>query len=207
MGWAAAAGELQPGAAFLAAMLYFWQMPHFMALSYMSREDYAAGGYRMLSLRDPTGRRVAACALRHSVYLIPLGLAACVLDVASEPFAWAYAVLGAGMLGPAATFRAAPSMGTARALFRASLWHLPATMTAMTVWRMPNTGRSFGSWGEFRDHALGHFSHPGSGVALAQVMPRADDSLHRRSRLPFRRLDFVPRSCGNSTVFLLRPPR
>ena len=45
MGWAAAAGELQPGAAVLSGLLYFWQLPHFMALAYMYRADYASGGY------------------------------------------------------------------------------------------------------------------------------------------------------------------
>ena len=44
LGWAAAAGHLEPGAGILAALLYFWQLPHFMALAYMHRADYAAGG-------------------------------------------------------------------------------------------------------------------------------------------------------------------
>lgn len=42
--WAAAAGHLEPGAGVLAALLYFWQLPHFMALAYLYRADYAAGG-------------------------------------------------------------------------------------------------------------------------------------------------------------------
>ncbi len=44
MGWAAAAGQLEPGAGVLAGLLYFWQLPHFMALAYLYRADYAAGG-------------------------------------------------------------------------------------------------------------------------------------------------------------------
>ena len=44
MGWAAAAGKLEPGAGVLSGLLYFWQMPHFMALAYLYRTDYAAGG-------------------------------------------------------------------------------------------------------------------------------------------------------------------
>lgn len=44
MGWAAAAGHLDPGAGVLAALLYFWQLPHFMALAFLYRADYAAGG-------------------------------------------------------------------------------------------------------------------------------------------------------------------
>ena len=169
MGWAAAAGQLQPGAGFLAAVLYFWQMPHFMALSWMSRADYAAGGYRMLSLRDATGRRTAACALRHSVYLLPLGMAACVLDIAYEPFAWIYAALGVGMLGPAVNFHAAPSTATARLLFRASLWHLPVTMLAMGLCRVPNTGEAYAGWDDFVAKCLRHFETPGDQPIFAQA--------------------------------------
>lgn len=171
MGWAAAAGQLQPGAGFLAAVLYFWQMPHFMALSWMSRADYAAGGYRMLSLRDATGRRTAACALRHSVYLLPLGMAACVLDIAYEPFAWIYAALGVGMLGPAVNFHAAPSTATARLLFRASLWHLPVTMLAMGLCRVPNTGEAYAGWDDFVAKCLRHFETPGDQPIFAQSFP------------------------------------
>ena len=58
MGWAAARGALEPAAGVLAAALYFWQMPHFMALAYMGKDDYIRGGYRMLShpMYDPTGQ-------------------------------------------------------------------------------------------------------------------------------------------------------
>ncbi|CAI5526503.1 unnamed protein product, partial [Closterium sp. Naga37s-1] len=76
MGWAAASGGLDWGAGVLAGALYLWQMPHFLALAWLCRKDYAAGGYRMLSLADPTGRRTAAAALRNCCYMLPLGLAA-----------------------------------------------------------------------------------------------------------------------------------
>ena len=88
MGWAAAAGELDVGAAILAAGLYFWQLPHFMALAWLCRADYAAGGYRMLSLVDPTGRRTAACALRNAAYLFPLGPLAAWVGVTTPYFAY-----------------------------------------------------------------------------------------------------------------------
>jgi heme o synthase len=76
MGWAAATGSLDPGAAFLAAVLYFWQLPHFMALAWLCKDDYARGGHRMISLFDPTGKRTAGVALRNALYLVPLGFAA-----------------------------------------------------------------------------------------------------------------------------------
>ena len=85
MGCAAAneTGALDPGAYVLGAALYLWQMPHFMALAYMGKDDYFNGGYRMLShpMYDKTGRRVAGVALRNSLALLPLGLAACAMGV------------------------------------------------------------------------------------------------------------------------------
>lgn len=88
MGWAAAEGSLDVGSLLLAAGLYFWQMPHFMALAWLCRADYAAGGYKMLSLVDPTGKRTAACALRNCAYLFPLGMLAAWLGVTTPYFAY-----------------------------------------------------------------------------------------------------------------------
>jgi protoheme IX farnesyltransferase len=62
------------------------QMPHFMALAYMCKADYAAGGYRMLSLGQDGARRVAAVALRNSIYMLPLGGLAAYLNVTSPAF-------------------------------------------------------------------------------------------------------------------------
>lgn len=139
MGWAAAAGTLDIGSLLLASGLYFWQMPHFMALAWLCRADYAAGGYRMLSLVDPTGRRTAACALRNSAYLFPLGALATWLGVTTPYFAYESAFITAGMLLTAAKFYSSPSNANARLLFRASLLHLPLFMAAFLVHRRPNT--------------------------------------------------------------------
>jgi protoheme IX farnesyltransferase len=142
MGWAAAAGNLTPGSVALAAVLYWWQMPHFMALAWICKQDYNAGGYKMLSLLDATGRRTAACALRNSVYLMPLGIMAVCLGVATEAFAFENALISGGMAATAGVFYQSPSLRTARLLFRASLIHLPLLMGAMMAHRVPNRGLS-----------------------------------------------------------------
>ncbi|KXZ41674.1 hypothetical protein GPECTOR_325g41 [Gonium pectorale] len=98
MGWASAAGDLDAGSAVLAAALFFWQMPHFLALAWLCKADYAAGGFRMLSMVDPTGRRTALAALRHSLYIAPVGLLAVLAGFATEPFAWEAAALAAYLL-------------------------------------------------------------------------------------------------------------
>lgn len=64
------------------------QLPHFLSLAYLCKEDYARGGYRMLSLVDATGRRTGACALRNALYLLPLGAAATWLGLATPAFAY-----------------------------------------------------------------------------------------------------------------------
>jgi len=140
MGWAGAHGELDSGAFLLAAGLYFWQMPHFMSLAWLCRKDYAAGGYKMLSLVDPTGKRTAACALRNCMYLLPLGALSTWLGITSPYFAYESAFITAGMLLTAANFYAKPSNMNARILFRASLLHLPIFMVAFLLHRIPNTG-------------------------------------------------------------------
>jgi protoheme IX farnesyltransferase len=140
MGWAAASGGLDVGAAILASGLYFWQMPHFMALAWLCRADYAAGGYKMLSLIDPTGKRTAACALRNCMYLLPLGALATYLGVTTPYFAYESAFITGGMLLTAAKFYSSPSQRNARLLFRASLLHLPIFMIAFLLHRRPNIG-------------------------------------------------------------------
>lgn len=137
MGWAAATGGLDAGSLILAAGLFFWQMPHFMALAWLCRADYAAGGYRMLSLIDATGKRTAAVALRHSLYLFPLGALSTWLGVTTPYFAYTSAFITAGMMLTAAKFYSSPTNNNARLLFRTSLLHLPIFMAAFLAFRIP----------------------------------------------------------------------
>ena len=94
MGWTAAGGALlSPEAAALSGVLFLWQIPHFLALAWMYRADYAKGGYHMLPLADPTGAKTAAVCLEYSVYLTLLpfccwatGLTSCMFTVESAVF-------------------------------------------------------------------------------------------------------------------------
>ncbi len=110
MGWAAAnGGTLEPGAWLLAGVLFSWQMPHFMALAWMCKEDYLRGGFRMLSMKDPTGRRTAMVGARHCLLLLPAGMAAAALQVTSPWFAGEAAALAACMGAGALAFWSQPS--------------------------------------------------------------------------------------------------
>ncbi|CAG9466845.1 unnamed protein product [Pedinophyceae sp. YPF-701] len=163
MGWAAATGSLSAGAFPLAAALYFWQMPHFMALAWMCKEDYRAGGYRMLSLLDATGRRTAACALRNSFYMLPLGVATVALGVADDWFAPFAVAAAAPMTVAAAAFWRKPEFQAARGLFRHSLYLLPAWMAALVAARVHVQDQQVRPW-------LADTVHRVSGASLVQRM-------------------------------------
>jgi len=138
MGWASAAGQLEWGAGVLAAALFSWQMPHFMALAWLCKEDYMRGSFRMLSALDSTGKRTAGVGFRHALLLLPLGLVAHCANVATPMFGWEAASLAALLALPAASFARAPSTQGARSLFRASLLYLPLLMLGLVVHRVPN---------------------------------------------------------------------
>jgi heme o synthase len=131
MGWAAATGGdlLAAEPLLLGGMLFLWQFPHFFALSWMYRQDYARGGFKMVPCADPSGQRTASLIARYSLYLTPLPVLAAAADVTS----WMFAVEGTAfnlvLLSKAHTFYKERSNSNARDVFKASLWYLPAILT------------------------------------------------------------------------------
>ncbi|XP_028751628.1 protoheme IX farnesyltransferase, mitochondrial [Neltuma alba] len=136
LGWAAAAGDISLNALILPAALYFWQIPHFMALAYMCRSDYAAGGFKMYSLADPTGLRTASVALRNSIYLIPLGFLAYDWGVTSGWFCLESLFLTAAITASAFSFYRDRTKEKARRMFYASLLYLPVFMSGLLIHRV-----------------------------------------------------------------------
>lgn len=92
MGWTAAANEVTIGGWALFAMLFLWQFPHFFAIAWMYRDDYAKAGIKMLPVLDPDGRITARQIILFSVMLAPVSLAPFFLGFAG-PFFLAGAVL------------------------------------------------------------------------------------------------------------------
>ena len=168
----------------MASTMYFWQMPHFMALAWMFREDYRRGGYRMLSCFDPSGRRTAACALRNCIYLMPVGALAAWLGVTSPPFAWESAIMTGGMTLAAAAFYSSPTNAAARTLFKASLLHLPIFMAALLYHRTPQTQENLLKLRASLENPLGSFA--AMGVVDEQTLQNRDEQrLPRISAAPF----------------------
>lgn len=144
LGWAAASdgrltGERERGAWALGAMLFLWQIPHFHALAVVSRADYARGGLKMLAVTDPV--RNAAWARVTAAAMVPVGAAFAATGVTSAVFAWEAAALGAWMYRGAVRMAAEPTaVAAARPPFKASIFHLPATLALMLAHRVPYVG-------------------------------------------------------------------
>lgn len=127
MGWTAGGGSFDLTALGLVAVLYLWQFPHFMAIAWLYRRDYADAGYQMATVDDPSGLRAAAIGVSGALALLPISLVPALAPHSGSPLVyctWAI-ILGALQLTAAATFFASRNDRTARRLLRASLVYLP----------------------------------------------------------------------------------
>ncbi|KAK8983760.1 hypothetical protein V6N11_009547 [Hibiscus sabdariffa] len=142
LGWAAASGQISLNGLILPAALYFWQIPHFMALAYLCRDDYAAGGYKMFSLADASGRRTAAVAFRNCLYLVPLGFIAYDWGVASGWFCLESSLITLAISAAAFSFYRDRTTQKARRMFYASLLYLPVFMSGLLFHRLSDDQQS-----------------------------------------------------------------
>lgn len=131
MGWTAATGRIDPGALVLGAILFVWQVPHFLALAWMYREDYERGGFRMLPSVDASGRLTARSALLWALLLAPLGLATHLLGLSGTVFAVGSVALAVAFTLAAVPFVRQRSRAAARRLFLASVMYLPLVLGLM----------------------------------------------------------------------------
>lgn len=133
IGYAAAREALDPMAWALFAILFFWQLPHFFAIAWIYREDYARGGYKMLSAVDATGRAIGRQAFWFSLLLLAASLVPTVIGAAGVAHLIGALVLGLGMLALCGRFAAARSRANARTVLLASIIYLPLLMTLMLL--------------------------------------------------------------------------
>ncbi|CAN6678528.1 unnamed protein product [Malus baccata var. baccata] len=142
LGWAAASGQVSLNAMLLPAALYFWQIPHFMALAYLCRNDYAAGGFRMFSLADASGQRTASVALRNCIYMIPLGFLAYDWGMTSGWFCLESTLLTLAIAATSFSFYRDRTTHKARKMFHASLLYLPVFMSGIMFHRIVDNQQS-----------------------------------------------------------------
>ena len=109
----------------LAGILYLWQFPHFFALAWVHKADYAKGGFAMVPVNDRLGHRTASLIGRYAAYSTALPLVAYGTGATSAMFALEGCVLNAGLLASAYRFHKKRSVDNARTVFRATLLYLP----------------------------------------------------------------------------------
>jgi heme o synthase len=124
IGWAGARGAVEPGAYVLFAILFLWQIPHFLAIAWIYRDDYARGGLPMLPVLDPAGRLTGRQVVANSVALGLVSLAPVVAGLAGGVYLAGALLLGAGLLAVAIRMAVARNVAAARALFASSILYL-----------------------------------------------------------------------------------
>jgi protoheme IX farnesyltransferase len=126
IGWTAARGTVSPEAWTLFAIVFFWQIPHFLSLAWLYRDEFAAAGVPLLPVLEPKGRRTGQAVLVCSAVLLPTSLLPAAVGLAGAAYVAASGVLGTMFLALSVWFAARRTAAAARAVFTASLLYLPA---------------------------------------------------------------------------------
>jgi protoheme IX farnesyltransferase len=135
IGWAAATGSLGRGAWILFGILFFWQMPHFLSLAWMYRDEYAQAGFFMLRRQDIAGIKAAADSLLCACALTAVTLLPAFFGMAHPVYVPLALACDGWLLACAALFLAHRSRASARRLFLASIMYLPLVMALLMACR------------------------------------------------------------------------
>jgi protoheme IX farnesyltransferase len=133
IGWTAASGSASLGGWTLFAIVFLWQIPHFMAIAWLYREDYGKAGFPMLPVVEPDGRRTGRQAVLYAIGLVPVSLVPAFIGVSGQLYFWTALVLGAALVWLAVRFASSRHEAAARRLFFGSIAYLPLIWTAMIL--------------------------------------------------------------------------
>jgi protoheme IX farnesyltransferase len=133
IGWTAVTGSFDREVLVLFLIVYLWQVPHFLAIAWIYREDYARAGLKMLPVVDAQGRRTGRQMVTYCLALIPMSLMPAVLGLAGLVYLTGAVLLGLGFLNYALCFQRLKSVHEARRVLRASLIYLPALLALLLV--------------------------------------------------------------------------
>ena len=158
IGCVAAAGSLDRNAWVLGAILFIWQLPHFFALAWLYREDYARGGYAMLPVVDRNGQVTCQVIVLTSLIMVPMALLATLFDVAGFVYAIGSILLGVWLLVLSIRLYIVRSDANARRVFLASIAYLPLLLCLLVIDR-----------GSVREDLINRGPHPtASAIAVGQ---------------------------------------
>jgi protoheme IX farnesyltransferase len=133
MGWTAARGELSREGWALFAILAFWQLPHFLAIAWMYREEYEKAGFKMLPGIDPQGLRTGRQAVSHTLGLLPVSLCPFLFHITGPVYLFGALILGLVFLWYAIQFARHMTIPRARQLFFVSILYLPLLLVMMVL--------------------------------------------------------------------------
>lgn len=137
MGWTAVTGELGLPAWVLFAILFLWQLPHFLAIAWIFREDYRRGGFPMLPVVDPDGRATGRQVALYCAALIPVSLVPTFLGLTGAIYFFGALALGLGFLGFGLMMALRRRGKEARRVLLASVTYLPLLLALLVVDRAP----------------------------------------------------------------------
>ena len=133
IGWAATGEPLGPAAWTLFGIMFLWQIPHFLALAFIYREDYRRGGLAMLSVDDTDGESTSRQAVVYALALIPVSLLPPAYGLGGLAYFACALALGLAFLALALRLQRQRDLRSARRLFFGSLLYLPGVLTALVV--------------------------------------------------------------------------
>jgi protoheme IX farnesyltransferase len=133
IGWVAAGGELTAEAGVLFLILFLWQVPHFLAIAWIYRDEYARAGLRMLPVLDKSGRRTGLQMTVYCVALLAVSLQPVLLGRAGVLYLAGAILLGLTFLGSAVGFQRTQSLSEARRVLRVSLLYLPGLLALLLL--------------------------------------------------------------------------
>lgn len=128
MGWTGASGQLEAGAWVLFGILFLWQLPHFLAIGWLCREDYAQAGFPLLSVKDTDGHRTARQMMSYGAALIPVSLLPTALGLTGTVYLLGAIALGLVFLGFCVAFSFSYSVRAARQVLLMSVVYLPGVL-------------------------------------------------------------------------------
>ena len=131
IGWAAVANELPVKAWVLFGIMFLWQLPHFLAIAWMYRDDYARAGFPMLPVIEPDGRSTGRQSVVYAAALVPLSLAPTLMHMAGDVYFAGALALGIAFLWLTFRFARSRTVKDARLAFFGSLLYLPVLWILM----------------------------------------------------------------------------